>query len=176
MFCELTLGVLLSFHFCLPPSVAHCVLSSSVSLWPPLPATLSFPLFPASLLLSIFLSPSPDSSSLFLHMTDSHSFPSQSKGFPDSRLLGAGGSGHQYCPLCLLPSHPFLNSPSLLPYPSVFEFMPYMGITLATIFTMLRLANEAKMRQVICSGAFPTWALRSGLIKILERESRVRSR
>jgi hypothetical protein len=54
--------------------------------------------------------------------------------------------------------------------------MPYMGITLATIFTMLRLANEAKMRQVICSGAFPTWALRSGLIKILERESRVRSR
>ncbi|XP_077725432.1 maestro heat-like repeat-containing protein family member 2A isoform X2 [Canis aureus] len=34
---------------------------------------------------------------------------------------------------------------------NVFEFMPYMGITLATIFTMLRLANEAKMRQVICS-------------------------
>ncbi|KAM9085449.1 LOW QUALITY PROTEIN: maestro heat-like repeat-containing protein family member 2A [Megaptera novaeangliae] len=33
---------------------------------------------------------------------------------------------------------------------NVFEFMPYMGITLATIFTMLRLANEAKMRQVIC--------------------------
>lgn len=30
--------------------------------------------------------------------------------------------------------------------------MPYMGITLATIFTMLRLANEAKMRQVICAG------------------------
>ncbi|XP_021482933.1 maestro heat-like repeat-containing protein family member 2A [Meriones unguiculatus] len=34
---------------------------------------------------------------------------------------------------------------------NVFEFMPYMGITLATIFTMLRLANEAKMRQVICN-------------------------
>nr|KAF6496503.1 maestro heat like repeat family member 2A [Rousettus aegyptiacus] len=34
---------------------------------------------------------------------------------------------------------------------NVFEFMPYMGITLATIFTMLRLANEAKMRQVICA-------------------------
>ncbi|KAM4836615.1 maestro heat-like repeat-containing protein family member 2A [Thomomys bottae] len=34
---------------------------------------------------------------------------------------------------------------------NVFEFMPYMGITLATLFTMLRLANEAKMRQVICS-------------------------
>ncbi|XP_039090491.1 maestro heat-like repeat-containing protein family member 2A [Hyaena hyaena] len=34
---------------------------------------------------------------------------------------------------------------------NVFEFMPYMGITLATIFTMLRLANEAKMRQAICS-------------------------
>ncbi|KAM6178445.1 maestro heat-like repeat-containing protein family member 2A [Rhynchocyon petersi] len=33
---------------------------------------------------------------------------------------------------------------------NVFEFMPYMGITLTTIFTMLRLANEAKMRQVIC--------------------------
>ncbi|XP_061062043.1 maestro heat-like repeat-containing protein family member 2A isoform X2 [Eubalaena glacialis] len=33
---------------------------------------------------------------------------------------------------------------------NVSEFMPYMGITLATIFTMLRLANEAKMRQVIC--------------------------
>lgn len=30
-----------------------------------------------------------------------------------------------------------------------------MGITLATIFTMLRLASEAKMRQVICSGACP---------------------
>lgn len=30
--------------------------------------------------------------------------------------------------------------------------MPYMGITLATIFTMLRLANEAKMRQAICGG------------------------
>ncbi|KAJ8781616.1 hypothetical protein J1605_010874 [Eschrichtius robustus] len=37
---------------------------------------------------------------------------------------------------------------------TVFEFMPYMGITLATIFTMLRLANEAKMRQVTCRG---TW-------------------
>uniref|UniRef100_G3UEQ0 Maestro heat like repeat family member 2A n=1 Tax=Loxodonta africana TaxID=9785 RepID=G3UEQ0_LOXAF len=37
-----------------------------------------------------------------------------------------------------------------------FEFMPYMGITLATIFTMLRLANEAKMRQVIC-GAMETF-------------------
>uniref|UniRef100_A0A2R9CP78 Maestro heat like repeat family member 2A n=2 Tax=Pan TaxID=9596 RepID=A0A2R9CP78_PANPA len=34
---------------------------------------------------------------------------------------------------------------------NVFEFMPYMGITLATIFTMLRLANEAKIRQAICS-------------------------
>uniref|UniRef100_A0A8C3YTQ9 Maestro heat like repeat family member 2A n=1 Tax=Catagonus wagneri TaxID=51154 RepID=A0A8C3YTQ9_9CETA len=34
---------------------------------------------------------------------------------------------------------------------NVFEFMPYMGITLATVFTMLRLATEAKMRQVICS-------------------------
>ncbi|XP_037380153.1 maestro heat-like repeat-containing protein family member 2A [Talpa occidentalis] len=39
---------------------------------------------------------------------------------------------------------------------NVFEFMPYMGITLATIFTMLRLANEAKMRQVIC-GAMETF-------------------
>ncbi|XP_008570486.1 PREDICTED: maestro heat-like repeat-containing protein family member 2A [Galeopterus variegatus] len=39
---------------------------------------------------------------------------------------------------------------------SVFEFMPYMGITLATIFTMLRLTNEAKMRQVIC-GAMETF-------------------
>ncbi|XP_019483814.1 PREDICTED: maestro heat-like repeat-containing protein family member 2A [Hipposideros armiger] len=38
-----------------------------------------------------------------------------------------------------------------LAHGNVFEFMPYMGITLATIFTMLRLANEAKMRQVICS-------------------------
>ncbi|KAB0337242.1 hypothetical protein FD754_025292, partial [Muntiacus muntjak] len=37
-----------------------------------------------------------------------------------------------------------------------FEFMPYMGITLATMFTMLRLANEAKMRQVIC-GAMETF-------------------
>ncbi|XP_072474918.1 LOW QUALITY PROTEIN: maestro heat-like repeat-containing protein family member 2A [Notamacropus eugenii] len=34
---------------------------------------------------------------------------------------------------------------------NVFEFMPYMGITLATIFTMLRLANGTKMRQVFCS-------------------------
>ncbi|XP_062049688.1 maestro heat-like repeat-containing protein family member 2A [Lepus europaeus] len=34
---------------------------------------------------------------------------------------------------------------------NVFEFMPYMGITLATMFTMLRLANDAKMRQVICN-------------------------
>nr|XP_020844720.1 maestro heat-like repeat-containing protein family member 2A [Phascolarctos cinereus] len=34
---------------------------------------------------------------------------------------------------------------------NVFEFMPYMGITLATIFTMLRLASGAKMRQVFCS-------------------------
>ncbi|XP_058521134.1 maestro heat-like repeat-containing protein family member 2A isoform X1 [Ochotona princeps] len=34
---------------------------------------------------------------------------------------------------------------------NVFEFMPYMGITLATIFTMLRLASEAKIRQVICN-------------------------
>nr|XP_044607410.1 maestro heat-like repeat-containing protein family member 2A isoform X2 [Equus asinus] len=39
---------------------------------------------------------------------------------------------------------------------NVFEFMPYMGITLATIFTMLRLANEAKIRQVIC-GAMETF-------------------
>ncbi|XP_045650023.1 maestro heat-like repeat-containing protein family member 2A isoform X2 [Ursus americanus] len=39
---------------------------------------------------------------------------------------------------------------------NVFEFMPYMGITLATIFTMLRLANEAKMRQAIC-GAMETF-------------------
>ncbi|XP_055280209.1 maestro heat-like repeat-containing protein family member 2A [Moschus berezovskii] len=39
---------------------------------------------------------------------------------------------------------------------NVFEFMPYMGITLATMFTMLRLANEAKMRQVIC-GAMETF-------------------
>lgn len=35
--------------------------------------------------------------------------------------------------------------------------MPYMGITLATIFTMLRLANEAKMRQVICAGMCLVW-------------------
>lgn len=48
------------------------------------------------------------------------------------------------------------------PHPTVFEFMPYMGITLATVFTMLRLANEAKMRQAICSGTCPTWACRSG--------------
>ncbi|XP_006893585.1 PREDICTED: maestro heat-like repeat-containing protein family member 2A [Elephantulus edwardii] len=33
---------------------------------------------------------------------------------------------------------------------NVFEFMPYMGITLATIFTMLRLANKTKIRQAIC--------------------------
>uniref|UniRef100_A0A2K6PU24 Maestro heat like repeat family member 2A n=1 Tax=Rhinopithecus roxellana TaxID=61622 RepID=A0A2K6PU24_RHIRO len=39
---------------------------------------------------------------------------------------------------------------------NVFEFMPYMGITLATIFTMLRLANEAKIRQAIC-GAMETF-------------------
>ncbi|KAM6152765.1 LOW QUALITY PROTEIN: maestro heat-like repeat-containing protein family member 2A [Erethizon dorsatum] len=39
---------------------------------------------------------------------------------------------------------------------NVFEFMPYMGITLATVFTMLRLAEEAKMRQVIC-GAIETF-------------------
>ncbi|XP_013012759.2 maestro heat-like repeat-containing protein family member 2A [Cavia porcellus] len=39
---------------------------------------------------------------------------------------------------------------------NVFEFMPYMGITLATILTMLRLAEEAKMRQVIC-GAVETF-------------------
>lgn len=44
--------------------------------------------------------------------------------------------------------------------------MPYMGITLATMFTMLRLANEAKMRQVICGGKCPTWACRSGLIRV----------
>ncbi|XP_032968339.1 maestro heat-like repeat-containing protein family member 2A, partial [Rhinolophus ferrumequinum] len=43
-----------------------------------------------------------------------------------------------------------------LAHGNVFEFMPYMGITLATIFTMLRLANEAKMRQVIC-GAMETF-------------------
>lgn len=45
--------------------------------------------------------------------------------------------------------------------------MPYMGITLATMFTMLRLANEAKMRQVICGGKCPTWACRAGLIRVL---------
>ncbi|KAM6178199.1 maestro heat-like repeat-containing protein family member 2A [Rhynchocyon petersi] len=32
---------------------------------------------------------------------------------------------------------------------NVFQFMTYMGISLATIFSMLRIANEAKMRQVI---------------------------
>ncbi|KAM6178196.1 maestro heat-like repeat-containing protein family member 2A [Rhynchocyon petersi] len=32
---------------------------------------------------------------------------------------------------------------------NVFQFMTYMGISLATIFRMLRIANEAKMRQVI---------------------------
>nr|CAI9690361.1 unnamed protein product [Rangifer tarandus platyrhynchus] len=31
---------------------------------------------------------------------------------------------------------------------NVFEFMPHMGITVATVFTMLRLANEVKMRQM----------------------------
>lgn len=61
---------------------------------------------------------------------------------------------------------------TLLPQPrpntTVFEFMPYMGITLATIFTMLRLVNEAKMRQVICGGTCPPWACKSGLITVLE--------
>uniref|UniRef100_A0A5F8HCT5 Maestro heat like repeat family member 2A n=1 Tax=Monodelphis domestica TaxID=13616 RepID=A0A5F8HCT5_MONDO len=47
-------------------------------------------------------------------------------------------------PRSLLPSSSCLSF-------TVFEFMPYMGITLATIFTMLRLANGAKMRQVFCS-------------------------
>ncbi|XP_046941416.1 maestro heat-like repeat-containing protein family member 2A [Lynx rufus] len=46
---------------------------------------------------------------------------------------------------------------------NVFEFMPYMGITLATIFTMLRLTNEAKMCQVICSGTVPTLLEGGGL-------------
>ena len=55
------------------------------------------------------------------------------------------------------------------PRPTVFEFMPYMGITLATVFTMLRLANEAKMRQAICSGTCPTWACRSGPSRCWER-------
>ncbi|KAI5281355.1 Maestro Heat-Like Repeat-Containing Protein Family Member 2A [Manis pentadactyla] len=40
------------------------------------------------------------------------------------------------------------QSHNLSPNPTVFEFMPCMGITLATIFTMLRLANKATMRQV----------------------------
>lgn len=53
---------------------------------------------------------------------------------------------------------------------TVFEFMPYMGITLATIFTMLRLANEAKIRQAICGGECPTWACRSGSIRVPERD------
>lgn len=61
---------------------------------------------------------------------------------------------------------------TLLPQPllhtTVFEFMPYMGITLATIFTMLRLVNEAKMRQVICGGTCSPWACRSGPIRVLE--------
>lgn len=64
----------------------------------------------------------------------------------------------------VLSASPLLTWPcslsSLAPY-TVFEFMPYMGITLATIFTMLRLANEAKMRQVICGGrcllGLPVW-------------------
>lgn len=45
--------------------------------------------------------------------------------------------------------------------------MPYMGITLATIFTMLRLTDEAEVRQVICSGTYPTWARRSGPVGVL---------
>lgn len=49
--------------------------------------------------------------------------------------------------------------------------MPYMGITLATMFTMLRLANEAKMRQVICGGKCPTWACRSALIRVRKEGS-----
>ncbi|XP_077011610.1 maestro heat-like repeat-containing protein family member 2A isoform X2 [Tamandua tetradactyla] len=40
---------------------------------------------------------------------------------------------------------------------NVFEFIPYMGITLATILTMLRLASEDKMRQVICGAAVETF-------------------
>lgn len=55
-----------------------------------------------------------------------------------------------------------------LPHRTVFEFMPYMGITLATILTMLRLANEAKIRQVICGGTCSVRACRSGLIRVLE--------
>ncbi|GAB5576106.1 maestro heat-like repeat-containing protein family member 2A isoform X5 [Prionailurus iriomotensis] len=43
------------------------------------------------------------------------------------------------------------NGAELPLHSGMFEFMPYMGITLATIFTMLRLTNEAKMCQVICS-------------------------
>lgn len=53
--------------------------------------------------------------------------------------------------------------------------MPYMGITLATIFTMLRLADEAKMRQVICGGKWvlgppvrPVSAPEEGLGKLVE--------
>uniref|UniRef100_F6QXQ8 Maestro heat like repeat family member 2A n=1 Tax=Ornithorhynchus anatinus TaxID=9258 RepID=F6QXQ8_ORNAN len=34
---------------------------------------------------------------------------------------------------------------------NVFEFMPYMGITLATILSTLRLADGSKIRQVLCS-------------------------
>lgn len=49
--------------------------------------------------------------------------------------------------------------------------MPYMGITLATMFTMLRLANEAKMRQVICGGKCPTWACRSAPIRVWKEGS-----
>ncbi|CAK7321248.1 Maestro heat-like repeat-containing protein family member 2A [Vulpes lagopus] len=75
----------------------------------------------------------------------------------------ANGNGATRLPRCLLRPRGLearaRGSSSLRPRPrpaplarrTVFEFMPYMGITLATIFTMLRLANEAKMRQVICS-------------------------
>lgn len=77
-------------------------------------------------------------------------------------------SGH----LCRLPADPLLRP---LPHPTVFEFMPYMGITLATIFTMLRLVNEAKMRQVICGGTCPVGACRSGAVRVLQGKRGVRS-
>ncbi|CAM9131061.1 unnamed protein product [Rangifer tarandus platyrhynchus] len=40
--------------------------------------------------------------------------------------------------------------------------MPHMSITLATVFTMLRIASEAEMRQVTCGGECPAWACSHG--------------
>lgn len=137
----------------------------------PLPTFLICPLFPAApsgFLLTPcprLLPPTPVASVLFSCSTDLccflrpwwHALPPWGLEAADHGLI--------------LSALPMLTWPcslsSLAPY-TVFEFMPYMGITLATIFTMLRLANEAKMRQVICGGrcllGLPLWP-RSGCPK-----------